>query len=481
MREEPALSMDESEPIHQHAITEREYLRRAFQGTPSVFELLRTVRSRRVGQGYRIDSGTTDPHPVTGRLMAQESGPNRFVSEEPPVRLTELEEALLAWAACGPNGIVTWDISFDGGFNQLVHAAGRTAPEPNNSHATDLLIINDQGVSLYRPDLTRAETVLMDGEGDNRLDSILDWYRSGRTQILPHRPDVDWAMRKPALPFSPLNGPHQFNMNLPGTTWFLPITDVARLHNGIVDLFATRHVYLVDDFAGDRPAGVERWRESGRLERPLPLSVYEQGVLQAETYPAGCIVQNLRLAAEALGLGTWCFSGHDSEILMGVHPDLASGLKFQYEPENHRVPMASGRRQIFGLPGVIEATYVPSPGFPDAATLVSYWREARYGASTWTDSGPGNLVSRGQSPWSVHRADELRTHPRAFVDDWAWDATAAFIGYCVDVYGQWPVTYCSLQCGFGVVVHHVDPAFYDRHYRPGYITDRIKSHFDDWH
>src|SRR2546427_10939979 len=97
-----------------------EWLRRAFVETPTIFEVLRTVRSRRIGRGYRIDSGAVDLHPVTKRPMLQEAGPNQFISRVRPAPLLEVEEALLAWAACGPNGIIAWDVSIDGGFNQRV-------------------------------------------------------------------------------------------------------------------------------------------------------------------------------------------------------------------------------------------------------------------------------------------------------------------------------------------------------------------------
>ena len=43
-----------------------------------------------------------------------------FVSNKAPLALTEAEEALLSWAACGPNGIAAWDISLGGGFHELV-------------------------------------------------------------------------------------------------------------------------------------------------------------------------------------------------------------------------------------------------------------------------------------------------------------------------------------------------------------------------
>ncbi|MDQ1490078.1 MAG: hypothetical protein QOJ23_2592, partial [Actinomycetota bacterium] len=48
-------------------MTESEQLAKAFTDDRSVFELMRQTRTRRVGYGYRIDSGTTEKHPVTGR------------------------------------------------------------------------------------------------------------------------------------------------------------------------------------------------------------------------------------------------------------------------------------------------------------------------------------------------------------------------------------------------------------------------------
>jgi hypothetical protein len=47
-------------------MTEKEKLKHAFERTPSIFNLLTTIRSRRVGRGYRIDSGTSIQHPATG-------------------------------------------------------------------------------------------------------------------------------------------------------------------------------------------------------------------------------------------------------------------------------------------------------------------------------------------------------------------------------------------------------------------------------
>ena len=54
-------------------MTDKERLAYAFEKTDSFFKLCTTIRSRRVGRGYRIDSGTEFKHPVTGRAISQSS------------------------------------------------------------------------------------------------------------------------------------------------------------------------------------------------------------------------------------------------------------------------------------------------------------------------------------------------------------------------------------------------------------------------
>ena len=200
--------------------SESEQLRRAFEEGPTAFELLRGMRTRRVGLGYRIDSGTTEKHPVTGHEMSQMEGPMKFVSQKEPVAISEVEEALLAWAACGLNGIAAWDISLDGGFHELVDIAGRTASAPGNSWAHDLLIINDGGAWIYNPgkNVTNPVEMAVNGHAEaGRYDKVLEWYRAGCTQILDERPDVDFMTRIPGVHNATLMGPYQYNINRPGT------------------------------------------------------------------------------------------------------------------------------------------------------------------------------------------------------------------------------------------------------------------------
>jgi hypothetical protein len=196
-------------------------LRMFFEDTRSVPQLLATLRSRRVARGYSIESGEEEQRSATGRSIRQERGPLAFQSEHAVVPLSEVEEAIIAWAACGPNGMVHWDIAIHGGFHELAWLAGRTAAGPGNSFATDLMIIKDEGVFVYNPGMERSRMVEIQGEGD--YEKVLGWYRDGCTQVLDHRPDFDWATRAPGAPNASLFGPYQFNLNRDGQTWFIPI------------------------------------------------------------------------------------------------------------------------------------------------------------------------------------------------------------------------------------------------------------------
>jgi len=474
----PAATVPEA-PVSEAPVPEApaDALEAAF-APASVFSLLSTVRSRRLGLGYRVDAGP-EQHPVTGRMLPTGSGPQRFVSRQPPRPLSADETALLAWATCGPNGIIAWEAAATGSFHQLVSTRGRTAPEPNNTLATDLLVIDDDGVHVYRPQPP-------DGghwpHGGDRVgpEQVRAFWATGRTTVSDGRPDLDGSLRLPGAPRTPALGTHQDNLNRPGSVWLLPVTDAGRLLSGVLDLFAGRRCYLVDDFSGDVPAGLDRFVREGLLDHPVPLSAYEQGVLRTSSYPAGCMVQNTRLAAEAMGLGAWCLSGYDQYVVLGGHPQVTRGLGFTVGPGNPRAPLPAGRRHTQGLAGLLHSTSVPSPRYPDARTLVQAWHDERYGAGAWGDAEAGLLLGP-ESPWPAEQGRRLAGFPGARLPDWVWDAAQAYVGYCVERFGQFPVTYDPTLAGFGTVVHHLDHDYYDGHLRPGYLTAAHHEHDRRWH
>jgi hypothetical protein len=64
---------------------DKRHLRRCFEPTRSLPQLLATLRSRRVAYGYSIESGPEEHRSATGRSIRQEPGPLAFASGQPVV------------------------------------------------------------------------------------------------------------------------------------------------------------------------------------------------------------------------------------------------------------------------------------------------------------------------------------------------------------------------------------------------------------
>src|SRR3989475_11028962 len=132
-------------------------------------------------------------------------------------------------------------------------------------------------------------------------DRVLEWYRKHPIQLSGQRPDLDYATRLPMAPHAPLMGPYQFNMNKPGTSWFLPVTDNGKLTRAFVNLFDAWAMFPIDEFNGNQPAGVGEWVGEGKLELPIPMAAFDQLWFQVETYPGGMLVLNIRLSRASMG------------------------------------------------------------------------------------------------------------------------------------------------------------------------------------
>src|SRR5438067_13553757 len=129
---------------------EKGAIQRAFTQTPSVVQLLSTVRSRRFGMGYRYESGQSETMTWgKGKTVVQEKGPTGYVSKMQPHPLSELEEAIIAWAACGPNGVIAADLPVKGDMSAWLCWAGRTIRARCNDVSGDRFIVNYSGTDFY--------------------------------------------------------------------------------------------------------------------------------------------------------------------------------------------------------------------------------------------------------------------------------------------------------------------------------------------
>jgi len=457
----------------------RAQLRAFFENTPPLGRLLSTQRSRRVGKGYSIDSGKPETRASSGNTIRQEQSPLEFSSEHEVVPLTDVEEALIAWSACGPNGMVHWDIAVNGGFHELTWIAGRTTATPGNSSATDLMIIKDEGVFIYKPDQHRSKIVEIEGEDD--YEKVLRWHEQYTTRILDHRPNFDYGTRIPGFPNSIIAGPYQYNLNKEGTTWFLPLVDWGYLYFSILlNFFDCWHLGIVDDQTGE-PAGLGPWTTEGKLEFPVTIAQLENFLFQEEQYPTGLQVSNMRLAAESMGLGAWVFGGYFDDVLMGAFPDITPGVGFQHEPLNPKAPLPTGALKTFGVPGVKEATYVPGPRYKNGTEIIDQMLADKYGKGMTMSTGEDNQMLQQGGPFKPEITRAIVNRPELKVSDWAREAAIAYVDYCVERYGQCPVYHNPMQCNLSVVVHHVDEAFYERFYSASTSTPQIRNHYTNWH
>ena len=463
---------------------EHRELARAFQQGPSVFRTLAEQRTHRVFKGFSKDITGAETHGGTGRTLEMRSAymqPERtaltwegadLAAVEP---ISELETALLLWAACGPNGIVAGDIGVNENLSTMVCMAGRTIPGPCNDAAVHIFFANDRGTFLYKPTFQRERPVEIQGEED--YDKVLRWFREGTIQLSDRRPDIDWSV-DPGRPA----GIYQVNSNKPGSTVFWPIYGTA--HEFINYLFAGFEWlgwYFTDEETG-RPAGCGRWVDDPKhhLTMPFTLRQYETFLSISEANPAGMAVQNIRLAAESLGLGSWNHSINMDLLLGGMDAVYRSlglapgeytatrGLGFTYTT-------AHGGNNYVGIPGVLEGKGLPAPWNESPERVVEEVFEDKYRKGAFMTDGTEYFpIDRG--PWKPEVRDAIRAHPRACIPDWCVDAARSVVRYCFDKWGRYPGYFSDFQNAYFMVeVGVVDERFYDAKNIAGFVNPRIRE------
>lgn len=461
---------------------EKAALTRAFEATPSLFKLLSTLRTRRMGMGYQFESGESETFSwSSGNTAEQAKGPLAYRSQKDPAPLTEIEEAIIAWAGLGPNGIVTADIPVSGDLSSLIYWAGRTAPGSSNDHSVDLMIINDEGVHLYRPGTERSKPVEIEGPEDYW--KILQWYRQGRIKVSDSRPDVDWSVAPPGTHNVRPMGPPQYNLNRPGSTWFLPVGDLGKEWLNL--LLSAYHFggFYLQDVNGNKPAGCDQWIRPGFLEVGFPIPVFEEMALLMHASQVAAVVQNMRLACEALGVGGWTMGNYSDDMVLGAYPDIVKGLGFEFmerEPDRNpsRTAWCMGRKDLF------EAVCVPSPWFPDARSAIDRVTSGRYGShgiltrnDNWAEASGG--------PFTAEAMQRILEHPKMHMPDWVIDAAIDTIDYIVAEYGCAPAYISPVRAKFSLQAHHLDEDYYQQYYqgaeRPFMLTEQIAGHFANWH
>ena len=422
-----------------------------------LFEAIYGRRSRRFGVGMEI-----------------KEGPNQFKSAHEPLPLTPLEEALLLSAGTGVTGFNLADmphtprpevaderiLQWDGMCNTMVEHVGRTWGSPCGNHGTELFYTNDDGVYLLR--LREAQPTKMQelATNDDR-EGLLKWVEAHRVKLRDGRLDLP----RNTMAIMSFN---LWNCNLPGTTMFMPVTDLTEeMINGIM-LMTDLGGYVIDDYHDYRPCGNERWVKEKHIDEnnPLPLSWVEKSLMVATCVEAGFIGHNILLAQQALGLGGWLYGGVTSMVAMGGTP-LTEGLGFRFE----HVGDPRGMPHPVGVEGVFES-FRP-PYFPDMRAAVDAVVAKKFGSH-----GTFNPSSDKGAPY-LNRGDFLRGVPKT--PEKTIECTKDICTYIWNTYGRFPATVDPMILYAYIQAQHIELDFYDKYYRPGSYLTTHRDHMKKWH
>jgi len=447
-------------------------------------------RSRRVARGVSIDSGGLS-----------------YTSSSQPAPLSELEEAILI-VATGVTGVATMDGPLDipGGGKELgtpyFHFVARTSSSPDNSQPTQIFMSNDDGIFLLRR-LHGAEALALARELPPRWDdwSEADWIGAARA--------VKHKLHDGRLDF-PREYPFYFawnkqTSNRPGTTMFLPVTDVTRMYiNGILNILAEpdgQRPLFVDDWQQFHPHGVEDWAawagehlhlvpnvpyqiiggiarvQSGFVNKNnvVPLSLLRCALADHEAY---FLEQNLMLVAQAMGLGAWVHvCPQEPYVFQRDESKGWRGLGFRFETPARTwtrwPPVPATQPNPVGIDGLLEG-FCP-PYVTSMSEAVDRHLELKYASYGDTAIFGRQYRDPAQSvPAFRAGAVSYSTECVAYTKD--------ICNYIVDTYGRFPAHVDAwLLPGTWLQICHVELDYYERYFAPGQYRrqaehDRIFGH-----
>lgn len=429
-----------------------------------LFDALRERRSRRFGMGMSL----AEPLP--------------FKSARAPVPLSEEEQAILAFAACGITGAALNDLSLavpDGG-GMMAGIFGRTVGSVDAVNTVSVFVTDDEATHVVRrpndlePDDLRA-LVDMAAAGD-----YVGAYRRTRVHL------SDGRARGAAGP--PLNVKiNGWGADAPGSTCFVPVGETAHaVINVLLELLSERQRYFVlDERAGYRPAGLKRFakRRGGHLDDDVrhqtvvTIEAFERVMGELIAIEHGMVLQNLALACEPLGLGGYpSFAALDEAWLrsLGFRMTALPISRAYGMPLPVRLALRAMRRDVpVALPTGLDAPDgepllrpMTPPAFPTMRAAVEAVVERKFGR----DGLYGARAREGA--WK----DPERIRPgRGTIEDEAVEATIAYCEYVWERYGRFPAYLAPYHAVMVFQAAHLDPDFYDRYYVPGVIRDRHRN------
>lgn len=394
-----------------------------------------------------------------------------YTSTKEPVPLDEIEEAMLVMAGTGISGINLADLPFNeqsgGNFcgNTMLQFVGRTYASACGSHGTELFFTNDDGTYMVslRDKLPDA---MQEFESLDDREKIISAFRANTVKIGNGRLEV------PMLPgvTQPFNW---WNCNQPGTTLFMPISDVTWEYiNVLMLLMDEPNSYYVYDDMNDKAEPLKEWADKGYLDRTraYALSNLESSMRMITSGTEQAIMlQNMYLGLQAMGLGGWIYTSSVGQFIMQL-----MGFNFaapaRHGPRKPLDPAAEPAPYPVGLDGHFQA-YCP-PYYPDMASASQAIFDAKWGGRGIykEEGGPVGLKDKQSLDKLVNKTPE-----------WCLEATKALTQYIWETYGRFPATIDPMEMNIWFQAHHLETDFYDEYYQPGAYHQAIKDHMAVWH
>jgi hypothetical protein len=404
------------------------------------------------------------------------------------VPLTEEEEALLAFAACGVTGYALADLVYERGQGGTIMSGllGRTVPSGDAIQTVGLLIVNPEAVYYLKRPQDFAPEEIPELVRLAEAEDYVALYRRSRVELRDGRP--------PGPPCDPLFNIdcNRWSLYDPAATYLLPVGELTRMYlNGLLEIFnETTAAFVVDERAGFRPAGIARFAKSrgGHLDddpragRVLTIQQLEDLVTQFVTAELGMMLQNVALAVQALGLGGFPhWAAHPFGWFQALGCRLAEMPASRYLGTGRLLgALLRAARRDFPVPYVVG---IERDGEPLLAPFCPPYHP------TMADAVRA-IVERKQGPQGIFRGAVVHSawrEPAAIaaaapaLSETAIAAAIAYAEYVHGRYGRFPAYHPPLRTLLGFQVNHVDVEFYDRFYRPEALAEAQRRHLRDWH
>ncbi len=422
-----------------------------------------------------------------------EGGPLAYKSEHAPVPLSREEEAILAFAGAGITGFCLGELPYapgskpeSGSGNIMFSTLGRTIASPDAHHNVILCLTNDDGAFMLKRPQDFEKDELAGLAELARQNDFVGLYERCRVQLSERRPDP--TREVPFVP--PFN---KWSTNLPGATYFVPVNELTAFYVNVLLSILNEEFgyYVVDERNGFKPAGLAAFKKSrgGHLfddprdGRVITVQYLEAYILEMVAVEQGLMLQNIQLAAEALGLGGFPhYAAHHFAWFqaLGFRMDRWPLSRFMRKgPIVTKLMDALGKNPEIPIPIGLERggkalikPYCP-PYYASMTDAVNAMVEFKYGKAhgTFRDGGK---ASAWKDPARVQAG--IPEYSRATID-----AVIAYCEYIFQRYGRITANFGSFRTNLGYQAHHIDLDYYDRFYVPGVYSDAHRQHFQHWH